>query len=323
MVDYWVPFLGIFVSVALWMLGYRQTFGARKERARAANSELEKVLIRRVVLESYQPTVDDLSRLIGGKAREHRVKRGDLLSEVQLLEAVFTRITESDFMPQDRRNEVLERLSPVYARVEKTTEEAAPLAELTRETKATYARNRLQVVIGFIASVIGTVVVSTMAALGEVGAFPITSMIGAFAGSVGVIATIYLLYRIRESAEEPSARSAMQSARDFEEEVARVLKGLRVPIHIPLEDSGFDFAVVLGRRTALIEVKAYAHRPPLHHIKRVMECLDSAVRAKNADEGIIVTKQPYELPDGLLENTKVRTMTLRDLRNYIAHHSAR
>ena len=123
MVNYWLPLLGIFISIVLSLWGYRQIVSARRERIRAANSELEKVVIRRIVLESYQPTVDDLLRLIGGKAREHRIKRGDLLSETQLLEMVFAKITESDFMTQDRRNEVLERLSPVFAKIEKATEE--------------------------------------------------------------------------------------------------------------------------------------------------------------------------------------------------------
>jgi len=149
MIDYWLPLLGIFVSIILSMWGYRQIVGARRERIRAANSELEKVLIRRIVLESYQPIVDDLSRLIGGKAREHRIKRGDLLSETQLLETVFTKITESDFMTQDRRNEVLERLSSVFNKVEKVTEEETRIMELPRAERTIYARNRLSFTIGF------------------------------------------------------------------------------------------------------------------------------------------------------------------------------
>lgn len=62
MVAYLLPLLGVAVSVVLSIWGYHQIVGARRERIRAANNELERILIRRIVLESYQPTVDDLSR---------------------------------------------------------------------------------------------------------------------------------------------------------------------------------------------------------------------------------------------------------------------
>ena len=57
MIDYWLAILGTLVSILVSIWGYRQIIGARRERIRATNSELEKVLIRRIVLESYQPTV--------------------------------------------------------------------------------------------------------------------------------------------------------------------------------------------------------------------------------------------------------------------------
>ncbi len=43
--------LGIVVSVGLFLIGYRQTVGARKERVTNANQEVEKILVRRIVLE--------------------------------------------------------------------------------------------------------------------------------------------------------------------------------------------------------------------------------------------------------------------------------
>ncbi|MBI3931418.1 MAG: hypothetical protein HY325_05290 [Chloroflexi bacterium] len=323
MVDYWLPLLGIFVSIVLSMWGYRQTVGARRERIRAANSELEKVLIRRIVLESYLPTVDDLSRLIGGKAREHRIKRGDLLSEPQLLDTVFTKITESDFMSQDRRNEVLERLSPVYTKVEKATEEETRMMELPRADKLIYARNRLSFTIGLFASLSGAIIVAIVAMSLEAGAFPIMAIITAFTGSLALITMIFIIYRIRESGEEPSARSAMQSAMDFEQEVINTLKKLRIPVFIAERTSGFDFIITLGERRVLIEVKAHTRRPPLPYISSSIGRLNSAIRAKSADEGIIVTKESYEFPDDLLKNTKIRIMTLRELRNYMAHYSTK
>ena len=323
MIDYLLPILGIFVSIALSIWGYRQIVGARRERIRAANSELEKVLIKRIVLESCQPTVDDLSRWIGGKAREHRIRREELLSETQLLENVFTRITESDFLTQDRRDEALDRLSPVFAKVEKAMEEEPPIIELAKADKFIYARNRLQFLIAFVASLFGTITVVIVMTFREAGTFPITSIISAFIGSLAVITMIFLIYRTRESGEESSARSAMQSARDFEQEVINTLTRLRIPIFIAERTSGVDFIVTLGERRVLIEAKAHTRRPPLPYIRRSIEKLNNAIREKDADEGIIVTKESYEIPEDLLKNTKIRIMTLRELRNYMAHDSTK
>ena len=317
--NYWLPLLGIFISIVLSMWGYRQIVSARRERIRAANSELEKVLIKRIVLESYQPTVDDLSRLIGGKAREHRIKRGDLFSETQLLETVFTRITESDFMTQDRRNEVLERLSPVFTRVEKASEDGIRTMELPRAEKRIYARTTPAFIIGISASLLGAVVVIIISLLFEAGTFPTMSIIIAFVGSLALIGGIFTIYRLREAAEEPSARSALQSAMDFEQEVIDTLRKLRVPVFIAERTSGFDLITTLGERRVLIEVKAYTRRPPLSYLRNTIERLNRAIQTKNADEGIIVTKSSFELPHDFLKNTKIRIMTLRELRNYLAH----
>jgi hypothetical protein len=51
--------LGAAVSVGLFLIGYRQTVGARRERAKAASVELERTLLKRVLLEGYDPSIRD------------------------------------------------------------------------------------------------------------------------------------------------------------------------------------------------------------------------------------------------------------------------
>ena len=328
MINYLLPLLGIAVSGALSIWGYRQIVGARRERIRAANNELERMLIRRIVLESYQPTVDDLSRWISGTAHEHRIKRQELLSETQLLENVFTKITQSDFLTLDRRQEALESLSPVFSKVEKAIEEEAPIIELARADnvgvdKFIYGRNRLPFLIGFVASVLGTITVFIVTTFYEGGTSSIKFIISAFVGSLAIVTVIFLIYRTRESGEESSARDAIQAARDFEQEVINTLTRLRIPIFIAERTSGVDFIVTLGERKILIEAKAHTRRPPLPYIRRSIEKLNNAIREKDADEGIIVTKESYEIPEDLLKNTRIRIMTLRELRNYMAHDSTK
>lgn len=63
MEEYILSISGIIVSIILYLLGYRQTIGAKKERIRTVNKEVEKVLIRRIVNESYQLSLADIMRL--------------------------------------------------------------------------------------------------------------------------------------------------------------------------------------------------------------------------------------------------------------------
>ena len=131
MVNYLFGGLGIAVSVGLFLVAYRQTIGARKERIAAANSELERILVRRIVLEKYIPNETDISRLIEGKARDYRVRSTELLSEAQVLTTVYTRIMESDLIPADQRDEILGRIAPVLSESERAPVQEEALQEVT------------------------------------------------------------------------------------------------------------------------------------------------------------------------------------------------
>src|SRR5947208_416744 len=86
--------LGIIVSLVLFLVGYRQTIGARKERISSANVAVERILIRRIVHEEYNPTLAEVTRLLEGKAQDLRVRAESLFDETQVLTAAFTRIME-------------------------------------------------------------------------------------------------------------------------------------------------------------------------------------------------------------------------------------
>lgn len=318
METYLLTFLGILVSVGLFLLGYQKTVGARKERVKTANTDLEKVLLKRVVLECYRPTTDDLSRLINGKARDHRVKPRDLLSEVQLLETVFTRINESDFMTPDQRNEILTRLSPVLLKAEEAPVEEIRVAELSSLRKEVYSNTFIPVIIGIFASIAGALV-AFLPRLSDTIKLVTPPVFGVFVLSFTVIIVIFLIYRIKESQEETGSKNTLQSAIDFEQEVSRALRRTGVTSELARPNSGFDFMFTIGEKKILIEVKAWSRRAPISIIRNLVARLSQAIKVHSADEAIIITKAPVELPPGSLKNTRVRIMSLRELRNYIAH----
>ena len=118
--------LGIVVSVVLFLIGYRQTIGARKERERAANASLLRALVRRVVLEDYTPDPGDLARLTYGKARDFRVRISDLLTPEQLLTVAFSDVFDNDLIVPAARAAIESRLRAAFtdfgSQAPKTTE---------------------------------------------------------------------------------------------------------------------------------------------------------------------------------------------------------
>lgn len=319
--------VGVAISVVLFVIGYRQTIGARKERVRAANTDLEKTLLRRIVLESYQPTVDGVARLIEGKARDHRVKPRDLYSESQVLNTIFTRILESDFITPEQRSGILGRLSPVLQKAEEAPFEEALFLELPTERKRVYTRTIVPLFMGVLASVMGALVVLLLT-LTDGAQLLTPAVLTAFIGSFTVIIMIFLAYRLREAQEETSSASALQAALEFEEEVQRVLQKIdvgaktHVRANIGGRESEFDFIAEIGDRRILIEVKAWSRRVPISILRDVVGKLRQAIEALGADEAILVTKGALDLPPGSLEDARIRTMTLRELRNYLVHGMA-
>jgi hypothetical protein len=246
------------------------------------------------------------------------VRTRDLLSEVQLLETLFARIFESDFINTDQRNEILKRLSPILLKAEEAPMEEIRAAELPSREKRLYSRTYISVTMAVLAAIAGTLV-AFLPELGEATKLLIPSVIAAFVMSLAIIIMIVLVYRRRESQEETSSESAFQSALDFEREVSGVLNKLGATSKLSRPGTGFDFMTMVSGKKILIEVKAWSRPASIAIIRHLVAKLSQAIRAHGADEAIIVTKAPVDLPPDLLKDTSVRIMSLREFRNYMAH----
>jgi len=321
METYLLTFFSISVSVGLFLMGYQKTVGAYKERVRTANIDLEKVLLKRIVLELYRPTIEGLSRLINGKAQDYRVKRRDLFSEVQFLEVLFTRIFESDFINSNQRNKILERIIPVLVEAEDTPVENIRVAELPSARKRIFSRYAYFGIFAVFTSIIGSLVI-LLPELSETTMLLTPSVLAAFVASLSVIIVIFITYRFRESQEETSNESAFQSGIDFERKVRDTLKKLGVTSKLSGSHSGFDFLVTIGGKKILIEVKPWSDRVPISIIQHLVERLSQSISAHGADEAIIITMKPVELPTDLIKDMHVRIMALREFKNYVVHAGA-
>jgi len=308
--------VGVIISVVLFLIGYRQTVGARRERVRTANVDIERILLRRIVLESYTPTVEEISRLIDGKARDYRVNATEMLSESQLLNTLFTRILESDFLTPQQRAEVAARVSPATEKAQAVAVSEARVLELPSAGERVGARTIVPL-LAIAGSVLGAVVSAAVAATESDVVFLWPGLV-AFGGSLVVIVTIAMAYRFRELQEEPGRGAALTSALDFEREVWRVLQKIGALPATGARETGYDFATEVAGKKVLVAVKAWFRRPPMALLRVALADLRQAVQTQGADEAILVIPTPLEFPTPSLESPGLRVMTLRQLRDYVA-----
>jgi hypothetical protein len=303
---------GVAVSVGLFFIGYRQTIGAYKERVRSANSSVETILIRRIILESYTPSLQDVSRIIEANSREYKVRQRDLWSESQVLNTIVTRIMENDFIRPKLRKEIFSRLSPLFV-----TAEQKPVQELILEEGKTRPAIRwayLSVAMGIAASVIG-------ALFSYITANRLISwtVAGVFVTSLALIFILFAMTKAREGQEEPSAEKAARSGIDFERQVEKAVHEAGAKLIAGPVDKGFDFLVEVEGKRLLIETKAWTRPIPMPILGRLIQQLNEAVGKSKADQAIIVTKESIGMAGGIVGDSKVLIMSLRELRNFLAH----
>lgn len=325
MENYLLSILGIAVSIMLFLIGYRQTIGAKKERIKSANSEVEKIMVRRIVLESYTAKLIDIARLIEGKARDFRVKVGDLLSDSQIMNCIYTRIVETDLIAHNQREEILSRIIPVLEEAEATPLQEKDVVEVSTESrrKPLY-QIAVPLTMGIVASLIGALV-TVIPKIGTID-MDIPSLfsilIATASVSLALIISYYTFSRLKESQQEvtiSSSSRAIEQAINFERDVARVIEKTGLKILPAGRDRGYDFAIEKDGKRIIVEVKAWYRTMPIRILSRVIEVLEKTVNMENAAEGFVITKSPIDFKSLDLENKKIRIMTLSEFRNYLVH----
>jgi len=143
---------------------------------------------------------------------------------------------------------------------------------------------------------------------------------GTAAASLTIIGVLIMVYRLRASQEETGKGSRFGQHVKFEKEVAKALSGAGDLIR-PAggHDAGYDFLLSTGSRKILVEVRWWRIPVPVQVWKRLFDRIRATAQRVGANEAIVVTPTSVRLPDGALETTMVKLMTLRELRAYLAH----
>jgi hypothetical protein len=328
--------LGILVSIVLFLFGYRQTIGARKERVRAANNTVHRALVRRMVLENYQPKYDDISRILEGKAREFQVSADDLYSEEQVLNQLFTEVFDNDLIAPAQRTEIETRLEDVFRQLLTRKDELEkPTQQLALPAKD--QKDRLIWLMGLATSMAGAVTAFLLIvrkegtlisdnAISDISDIKLLIPVaGVFLGSIAAVTAISVLKRSREAPEEPSKKVAIHEGIELEQEIAAVLDKAGVSYEIQPSSGGIltpDFLVKLNDRRIAIEAKAWRSPPPLRLLSMTRDRAKLLLDRKVADEVVIVTNLKSPLPQTFTHVEGIKILPVKELPTFLNRRAA-
>lgn len=310
--------LGILVSLVLFIIGYRQTIGAKKERAKNANQSIHRAILRRMVLEEYAPTYTDITKLIEGKAREFQVSINDLRTEGQIINSLFTEVFDSDLISPTQRIEIEKRLGGSLEKAEKESNKPsyAEYQQIKIERKKTKDNLTAMVVS---ASLLGATA-SVLFKFIETRTLEIEwlfSGVGVLISSIAVLTVISVYRKSRETDTAPSRGGEYLHSSEFETEIAKILKknGFIFVIEPRMGNMRPDFLVELNGKKIAIEAKAWDGPVPLYFVRRTLDYLNSLLQNEKIDRAILVTRKQTPFPMGNLGSDKITVTTIDKLSN--------
>ena len=308
--------LGILVSLILFVIGYRQTIGARKERARNANSSVHRAIMRRMVLEDYAPIYSDVTRLIEGKAREFQVSLNILLSEEQVLNSLYTEVFDSDLISPSQRIEIEKRLNASFTKLESEPSKPtfAEFQQLRIERKS--MKNSVTLMV-LSASTLGAMS-SILYKFIETKTLEVEWLFSGLAvlvASVAVLTSLSIFRRSKEVELSPTRGSSQIISSEFESDIAKILVKNKFDFTIeqPVGNLRPDFLVKLNGKVIAIEAKSWNKSVPIHFLRRTIDYLNKLVQSEGIDQAILVTNKHANIPFGKLANENTSIVSINEL----------
>ncbi|RJF75053.1 hypothetical protein [Rhodopseudomonas palustris] len=297
--------LGVALTVIFFVIGYRQTIGARKERAAATNRDIADTLLRRLTLEStFQITYHDIDRFAAGKTLENRVKRSDSLSVEELLVLLYSRVVSSDYIGTDQRQQLLDKINKCFKsesqdegrlnRIELVSERATSDGAASQMATDVKGRDEKQfILLGLISSLLAGI--STVLATGIFESTldgRITSPRILIIGGALILVTsaaLVLVYWLRERSAatrqiEPVRNFALK-AQDFERRFVRAIRASGMVATVS-NDSAVDLVLSCGDKKFAIELKLFP--PNVRTTAAIIKRMSDALPRLGCEMGYLV-----------------------------------
>lgn len=326
--------VSIAVSVVLAFVGYRQTIGARQERIRKANGEVDAVLFKRAVSDGLVLTAPELDALLVTKAHDNRVSTRTLLSLEVFRKLLLGRVLESDLIGVPERQQLVAKLRSEDRPVQRPSviQSGPDVAEmgLVHDYEPSSERHRelrTLLAVGLVATSGGILAAIPSLASGRLGPGPLSellpSLIMAVGGSAVAAGVALTMLSLRRRGVDPS-EPMNPPADDFTGYVRELLHRMGfAPIQFEDKgDRGFDFGLRVGSHNVAIlvrpSVKGYSEAC------RLMVDFESRLEG-GFDHGWIVMRRdpPASEPVALDVRTRVRLVPVADLPTVLAELQSR
>lgn len=277
---------------------------ARMERSKAAFNEILRTAYRNLVIEERVPSFKELERIISSKMFEHNISQGDLPTELDFLNFLYTKLFEDELIELKRKDKLLDKIN------EKIKKEMGKHAmEEVTQKSLFVGKNKVILVMALLSIGVGMI---TMLFPYQTGASKsmtgVSEIILSFITMViALVFTQYALKRkIKEDEESSPIRLKVQEAQKFEEVILNEIKTTGAEVQYkPLKFSGsnnpkyLDFFVRFKNRKFGIEVLSFGNFIPISVLHRLKEIAEQIKKSDDRIVLILATKEKIQKNDEL------------------------
>lgn len=202
-----IGILGIILTVLTFYVTYKQTIGANIERRAAVRRDIVSAVSRLMAHNQLDVTPDIIQGLIRSKAREFNINFENISNPIAILEDSMTKFIENEFMSQETKKELINRVLSV----QQSCLDVNKIAEESKE------EDKEEIPFQILISTIVSLIIG-FSSLGLLGTTFKTTNIFSFAGVlVTVISLTIILYlKILNERKKKSSENMVYSGKEFE-----------------------------------------------------------------------------------------------------------
>jgi len=305
--------LGVFLTILFFAVGYRQTIGARKERAKAANRQIVEALFRRLVLDdSFPIDKSGVFKVLLGTALTASVRTDDIHSVFELEAVLCAKAMESDYMDDAKRVEVMERLAKCFADAEDSLPSSVPSRRKGVPPDVWLALgSALTAMVAILASI---PLLDSPALNMETIPEPV---MGLFVGGLVVLvaltaSALTAFTRLRDVTRRTSLANISTTSMALERRFFNAAKNCNRSFRVST-DPRFDYVFDGKSGKSVVEIKFDVNAINASSIKRLVSKLNAIVEGPEFSNGYIVSQISPSVDNQKIQSDSVSIISMAEL----------
>lgn len=320
--------VGVALTVLFFVIGYRQTIGARKERAKAANRQVTEALFRRLALdEGFYLDRQGIEKLLVGSALGASVRADDLYTSEEMEAVLYTKAIETDYLDSAKRSEVMERLGKCFKEPPENSSVVTPRTQrggLPADVWLAVASGLTAMVLSAAAvPLTGVSFAEILDRSGDMTTVVLTvlGLVGTVAATAGAL-TAFTRVREKSFSIDDHRLDSRHSAILFERNLIDAAKRRNNTVQIAKRDE-CDFFYLGDNGNIAVEIKLDVNRVMRSSLKMALQKLEALCMAGTYTSAFIVGKNPPSSSIKKLETENVKIIDAHTLLGIIGSQRKR